>query len=276
MECINFDKHFQAYARAWMRANAAKYRGNVDRMEARMPDVYLQWLNRPADWLGGASPGAYFAAYDDAELLSRWMLDYFIQKIPVPDPLLERLAALGEAGESALLALLSDETAPEEARLTAISMLMEMESLSPMPLYIGWIASRAEQDERAEMAAEALAAMGRAVVQPVLAAVDGATEAGRETFLDILCNFPGEEATYALASRLFVMRPERRALMASFLGKLGDERALPLLLQAMQAPDLAYLDYIELRNAVEALGGEASIERDFSGDPHYESLRRME
>jgi hypothetical protein len=222
MECINFDRHFQAYARAWMRANAAKYRNNVDRMEARMPEVYLQWLNRPADWLGGASPGAYFAPYDDAELLARWMLDYFVQKVPVPDPLLERLVALGDAGEAALLTLLSDEAAPEEARLTAISMLTDMESAAPMPLYIRWIADRAEQDERAEMAAEALAAMGRAVVAPVLAAVEGATESGCETFLDILCNFPGEDATYALASRLFVARPERRALMASLLGKLGD------------------------------------------------------
>ena len=44
----------------------------------------------------------------------------------------------------------------------------------------------------------------------------------------------------------------------------------------MNRPELNYLDYIELRNAVEALGADVPQERDFHGDPYYESLSRME
>lgn len=277
MECINFDERFEQYAAGWMRDNAAKYKNNLNRMEAAMPDVYLKWLNQPADWLGGESPGAYFIRFDSAEMLVEWMIAYFARRVPVPDQLLERLTSLGADAEGALLRLLENDNVPEEARLTTISLLSEMESRAPMARYIAWIAAaRNARDERAEMAAEALGQMGGGVVAPVLEAVKTATAAGREAFADVLCNYPGDPLIYDLTLSLFHTVREKRALYASLLGKLGDERAIPVLSDAMRDDSLNYLDYIELRNAVEALGGDPPPEREFSGDPYYESLRRME
>lgn len=276
MNCINFDDRFEQYTTEWVKANAAKYGNNYDRMEEKMPEVYLQWLNQPADWLDGLSPGTYFAQFDDALALIEWMRTYFESRIPVPDQLLERITALGLPAEKGLLDLLTKNTAPIDARLTAITLLSEMESTLPMALYIEWIVNRTEEDEKAEMAAEALTAMGRAVVQHVLAAVQNASTAGKETFLDVLCNFPGDDAIYHLAVSLFQAEPEKKAQFASLLGKLGDERAIPVLSDALNETALSYLDYIELRNALEAVGGEAPIERAFDGDPYYESLRGME
>lgn len=276
MRCINFDGQFERYATEWMRQNAAQFHNNVDAMEAKMPDVYLQWLNEPADWLDGATPGAYFLRFDDAAALTEMMCEYHRRGVPVPDQLLERLTSLGAEAEEALLALLAREDAPQESVLTAVSLLGEMESSAPMARYVDWIVRRAEHDDRAEMAAEALTAMGAAVVAPVLAHVEEATPSGKETFLDILCNFPGDERILALGLALLRERPEKTALFASLLGKLGDSRAIPALQQALDAPGIHYLDYLELRNAVEALGGDVRCERDFSGDPYYESLRRME
>lgn len=276
MNCINFDDRFEQYTTEWVKANAAKYGNNYDRMEEKMPEVYLQWLNQPADWLDGVSPGTYFAQFDDALMLIAWMRTYFERKVPVPDQLLERITTLGLPAEKGLLALLTENTAPVDARLTAITLLSEMESTLPMALYVEWIANRAAEDDKAEMAAEALTAMGRAVVQPVLTAVQKASVAGKETFLDVLCNFPGDDAIFQLAVAMFQSEQEKRAQFASLLGKLGDERAIPILSDALNEPALSYLDYIELRNALEAVGGEALIERAFDGDPYYESLRGME
>ena len=276
MNCINFDARFERYAGEWMRRNAAAYKNNMDRMEAKIPEVYLQWLNTPMNWLDGRTPGAYFSQYDDAGMLTEWMLAYLANHVPVPDQLLERITALGPAGEAALLALLDNAQAPEEARMSAITMLTEMESVAPMERYVQWIAGRRGQDDVADMAAEALVSMGKPVVGPVLRAVHGATPAGVETFADVLCNFPGDPAIYDLALGMFHACPQKRALYASLLGKLGDARAVEPLLAAMKDPALAYLDYIELRNAIEALGGEAPPAREFAGDPAYESLRRME
>ena len=53
--------------------------------------------------------------------------------------------------------------------------------------------------------------------------------------------------------------------------RLGDTRALPALNQLAEAEGIRYLDYIELRSAIEALGGEAPA-REFYDDPEYEAL----
>ena len=276
MQCISFDEQFQRYTEQWAAENAAHYRNNYDAMEEKMPEVYMRWLNTPADWLNGATPGAFFSQYSDAGMLIDWLRAYFVNRVPVPEQLLERIVDLGGTAQAPLYALLTGADTPGEAVLTAISLLVELQSALPMDLYITWVAERQTQDERADMAAEALVAMGRAVVPGVLAAVPHATPSGQETFTDVLCNFPGEEQIYALALSMFLNRPCNRALYASLLGKLGDARALPALLAVMDAPALNYLDYIELRNAIEALGGDPPPERSFDGDPYYESLRRME
>ena len=44
----------------------------------------------------------------------------------------------------------------------------------------------------------------------------------------------------------------------------------------LAATDISYYEYMELRNAVEALGGEVVREREFYGDPDYEYLRELE
>ena len=70
-------------------------------------------------------------------------------------------------------------------------------------------------------------------------------------------------------------RPEERAFYASLLEKLGDPRALEALEKMLKLTDLNYLDYIEIRNAVESLGGDPGEERTFYGDPDYEAMRNL-
>jgi len=276
VECINFDEKFEQYAIDWMHQNTARYKNNLDALEARMPEVYAQWLQAPQDWLGGVSPGTYFERFDRADELVEWMLDYFREGVPVPDQLLERIAALGEPAEKALDAVLANGFQKEEARMTAVSLLSEMGSLRPMARYIRWIKERGERDDLADLAAEALAAIGDRVVGPILLEAEGATPAGQETFADVLCNFPGNPAIYDLTHALFMSRKQKRTLFASLLSKLGDSRALPALQDAICEDSISYLDFIELRNAIESLGGDAPESPDFAGDPYYESLRGMD
>ena len=46
-------------------------------------------------------------------------------------------------------------------------------------------------------------------------------------------------------------------------------------MRMLDMTDLSYLDYIELRSAVEQLGGDPGEERVFNGDPDYETLRGL-
>ena len=275
MKCINFDRAFERYMAEWIKENSEKYKDDMDVIEDMMPDVYLEFLKKPADFLDGVAPQDYFEQFDNADMLVNWLCDYIAQGVPVPDLLLERVTALGNPAEKSLLALVARDDLPEETQMMAISLLREMESKAPMQRYIDYIASLEEPSDKGDLCAEALMSMGESVVEPILATLSGAGQTGRDIFADVLSNYPGDERIYGLMIERFVTRDERRALFASYLAKLGDERAIPMLKEAAQSPDINYLDYVEVVNAIEALGGERPPEREFSGDPYYESLRQV-
>ena len=275
MKCINFDRAFERYMAEWMKEDSEKYKDDMDVIEDMMPDVYLEFLKKPADFLDGTAPQDYFEQFDNADMLVSWLCDYIAQGVPVPDLLLERVTALGDPAEKSLLALVARDDLPEETQMTAISLLREMESKAPMQRYIDYIASLEEPSDKGDLCAEALMSMGESVIEPILAALSGARQTGRDIFADVLSNYPGDERIYELMIERFVTRDERRALFASYLAKLGDERAIPMLKEAAQSPDINYLDYVEVVNAIEALGGERPPEREFFGDPYYESLRQV-
>jgi len=275
MKCINFDRAFERYMAEWIKENSEKYKDDMDVIEDMMPDVYLEFLKKPADFLDGVAPQDYFEQFDNADMLVNWLCDYIAQGVPVPDLLLERVTALGNPAEKSLLALVARDDLPEETQMTAISLLREMESKAPMQRYIDYIASLEEPSDKGDLCAEVLMSMGESVVEPILATLSGAGQTGRDIFADVLSNYPGDERIYELMIERFVTRDERRALFASYLAKLGDERAIPMLKEAAQSPDINYLDYVEVVNAIEALGGERPPEREFSGDPYYESLRQV-
>lgn len=275
MKCINFDRAFERYMAEWMKENSEKYKDDMDVIEDMMPDVYLEFLKKPADFLDGVAPQDYFEQFDNADMLVNWLCDYIAQGVAVPDLLLERVTALGDPAETSLLALIARDDLPEETQMTAISLLREMESKAPMQRYIDFIASLEEPSDKGDLCAEALMSMGESVVEPILAALSGAGQTGRDIFADVLSNYPGDERIYELMIERFVTRDERRALFASYLAKLSDERAIPMLKEAAQSPDINYLDYVEVVNAIEALGGERPPEREFAGDPYYESLKHV-
>lgn len=275
MKCINFDRAFERYMAEWIKENSEKYKDDMDVIEDMMPDIYLEFLKKPADFLDGVAPQDYFEQFDNADMLVNWLCDYIAQGVPVPDLLLERVTALGNPAEKSLLVLIARDDLPEETQMTAISLLREMESKAPMQRYIDYIASLEEPSDKGDLCAEALMSMGESVVEPILATLSGAGQTGRDIFADVLSNYPGDERIYELMIERFVTRDERRALFASYLAKLGDERAIPMLKEAAQSPDINYLDYVEVVNAIEALGGERPPEREFSGDPYYESLRQV-
>ena len=63
---------------------------------------------------------------------------------------------------------------------------------------------------------------------------------------------------------------------ASYLAAYGDARALPVLMEVIDRDDIDYVEFQELKFAVEALGGEYTKERDFSDDPYYKEIHGVE
>lgn len=274
MPIINFDEHFADFMSEWMKTHQDRY-ATFDEMEEDMPRIYMAFLNTRAKWIGNVTPGAYFTQFEDPKVLVDWLAQYCEEGTPVPDLLLEQITTVGKPCEKRLLELLKDDEAPEEARMTAVGLLREMESTLPKMLYIHWQLNRDSSDELKDNALESLTEMGECVVQPILQELPKANEAGEEALLEVLAHFPGNELIYRLAIRLFKERPERRALFAGYLARIGDDRALPELIAAAEEDKLPYLTFIEIRNAIEQLGG-VCPERNYDDDPEYEALRDLD
>lgn len=272
MELIDFDARFTDYLDAWTEKNAHRFKRPED-MEDEAPEVYLRFLNAPADWLDGATPGAYFERYHNAAELTALLCQYVQQDVPVPDPLLERLTELGE--EEPLLSLLRDSSAPLEARMLGIDLLRQMESTAPMVDYIRWQVERKEHADLLDNALESLSLMGDAARGPAKIAFTAADDEGKEALLDVLSDFPGDEDVFSFALSAFQSKTDKRALYAGYLAKLDDDRALEALLDVAEGNDVSYIDFIEIRSAIERLGSEAPI-RDFSSDPTYQAVQRLQ
>jgi len=272
MQIIDFDARFTEVLNDWIEKNRSRYKRPED-MEDDVPDVYLRWLNQPAEWLDGAAPGAYFERYNSADELCALLCEYIAQGVPVPDPLLDRLEELGD--EKALLALAKDKAAPCEARMAAIELLRQLESTLPMVDFIRWQVERDEEDDLLDNALESLRQMGEGVRKPAKVAFMAANQEGKEALLDVLADYPGDDDVFHFALEQFKTCKDKRALYAGYLAKLEDDHALEALLDVAESDDVSYTDFIEIRSAIERLGSEAPV-KDWSHDPTYRAFKRLQ
>jgi hypothetical protein len=272
MEPIDFDLHFNEALTQWIEKNRHKFKHPED-MEDAAPDFYLEWLATPAAWLDGAAPGEYFNRFTDGQTLVDTLVEYTNSEVPVPDPLLDRLEELGQ--EEPILALVRDKAAPCEARMHGVELLRQLDSRAPMVDYIRWQVDRDSAPDLLDNALESLKLMGSDVYRPAKLAFHVADETGKEALLDVLTDYPCDDEVFAFALSQFKQVTDKRALYAGYLGKLGDDRAMEALLDAAEGEGIPYIDFIEVRNAIERLGGEAPL-RDFSDDPTYAAVKRLQ
>lgn len=273
MTPIDFDGRFSRWLREFLEENQDRF-SDVAQVEALMPQLYDRFVTTPADWLEGQAPEHYFEG-QSAHALVAWITRYEAEGVQVPELLLDTIAREGDRARDALIGLITDLLAPHAARLIAVNLLREMDQPPPMDLYIAWQLERELKDDLADCALEALEAAGEDALPGMLDALPQAGEAGQEALLSVLSRYPGQPGVYETLIRLFDAAPARTAALSAYLGRLGDERALPVLLARAVEAELPYLDFIELRSAIEALGGEAP-ERDFDNDPGYGALSGME
>ncbi len=91
----------------------------------------------------------------------------------------------------------------------------------------------------------------------------------KEYMLEILSRVKmGEERIYNALLSAFESG-ENVPMHASYLAAYGDERALPHLLKRIEDTTIGFVEFQELKYAIEALGGEYNEPRDFTDDKDY-------
>ncbi|MBE5775350.1 MAG: hypothetical protein E7337_15720 [Clostridiales bacterium] len=272
MKIYDFDEKFFEYVRTWIALHPGM---SEKQIEASYNEMMENWLNAPAKWLDGQTPATYFDRYSEPKDLMKLVEEYDKRDIGLPEPLFSRIVSLGETCAPALIRIAANEDRPESLRASCIGMLRDIGTDAPHDMYVDLVCNSKKENDLSEMAADILAAGDGSDIGLLLDRYDSATEYGQTLILDICRFFPGDERIYEHCMEKLRNRPEQRALYASYLAKLGDPRAVETLVKMMQMTDISYLDYIELRNAVEALGGDAGEERTFYGDPDYEAMRNI-
>ena len=272
MKIIDFDKKFFEFARKWVLAHPGL---NEDQIESSYNEMMGEWIAAPADWLDGAAPADYFNRFENADELVQLMKGYSEAKINLPEPLYSRIVEKGEACAPLLKDILADASQGEALRAEAMGMLRDIGTGIADALLEDLVCNACAQNELSEMAAEVLSGRGRETASRLLDRYEVCSDYAQMLILDICCNFPGDERLFQHLIYRLKNDHDRRALWASCLGKLGDERAVQPMQELLGLFDLRYLDYIELRAAVEELGGDAGEERSFYGDPDFEALRNL-
>ena len=137
----------------------------------------------------------------------------------------------------------------------------------PLELFVELLDT--EDDELFELLVSALKEDPDCVREALLnkAEVSGKT---KTAVAEILACGGKDERVFTLLTELFASG-DNVPLYAGYLARYGDERAAAQLYRALDTA--GYADYIEIRNAIESLGGVVDEYRDFSSDPEYIALK---
>ena len=275
MKIFDFDEKFYDYVRTWM---ALHPNITEKQVEASYNEIMLNWLNAPAKWLNGEKPGEYFLRYSEPRELMKLLEEYDKRSIGLPEPLYSRVVSVGEPCVEPLMRMVKNSDNPESLRATALAILRDIGGDAIQPLLVDLVCMSDldnEDDNLYDMAADELASGDGSQVNALLDRYDSVSDFAQMRILEICVNFPGDERIYTHLIEKLRNRPDARAFYASFLGKLGDARAIEELRPFLSLTDIDYMDYIEVRNAIEELGGDPGEERTFYGDPNYEAMRNL-
>ena len=261
---MDFDKLFEEYAMAWFEGHKDEFE-NPEDMEAGLPALYEAWADAPNAALGGVSPRGYFAAITDPDALVKLLRD-----TDEPSALLTDRIAATPGVEKPLVELIKSDCGCR-LKMTAMNLLNDR-GVYPFDIYAGWIRDGSEEADVTDLAVELMAERADLAADLLFPLIDGADLTRRTLIAEILVNAPKDERTYRLLTELFV-NGGNVPLYAGYLGKYGDERAAAMLYRALD--DCNYLEYLEIKNAIERMGGVVDDDRDFSDDEYYKAIKHI-
>ncbi len=258
---IDFDGLFDEKLAEYMQKNSEKY--TEQQWEALIPKLYRKFGETfiPA---AQDTPRGYYASMDGAELVHT-LAAHVKEGVPASDFLCREVEARGDL--NALIGLLSEGN--NELSMLAVNLIgAEKQAFDA---YFDILRNNDSAEELVEAVCEQLKAGADAAKERAIALKrEGVRE---EIMLEILSRCKEkDDAVFEMLLTAFRCAGEELPMRASYLAAYGDVRALPVLLEVIDRDDINFLEYQELKYAIEALGGEYTTPRDFSNDPYFQAV----
>lgn len=260
MKLIDFDGMFDEKLAEYIEANEGKY--SEKQWESVIPKLYAKFGDTFIKSAGN-TPKGYYAAMSDEEL-TETLVRHVKEAVPVSDFLCRELEKR-DCPESLLRLLSSDDE-----QLLTLAVNTAGGNPKAFCAYLDIIAG--DHDEEIK----------DTVADQIKSNADPAKEKALELYgkgiapeymLEILSRCSQkDDRVFDVLIKEFRTAPDEIPMHASYLAAYGDARALPVLLDSIAREDINYVEFQELKYAIEALGGEYTETRDFSDDPYYREV----
>lgn len=260
MKLYDFDGMFDEKLSEYVAKNGGKY--TESEWEDVIPRLYDKFGDTVIKSLG-KTPRGFYSEMTDEQLI-KCLRAHLKQDVPVSEFLCE---AIESRRAVSLLTPLLDGA--ESEREYAMNLIGADDGV--IPKYLEMLVSADNADmkdrcadfikERADLVAEEALKNYKNGVEP-------------EYMLEILSRTTVKnEGVFDALLTAFRTDADNVPMHAGYLAAYGDERALEYLLDKIDEEGISFIEYQELKFAIEALGGEYDKERDFSDDPYYRIIK---
>lgn len=270
MKFENLDKLFELYVQEAVRKNKEKYSSH-EALEDDLGMLFNRFENVRIKTLDGKTPKEYAAELrEDGEIFD-YVSKCLENNIEVTDTICDEVVR-AEGATEYLNGLLYENN--KDAKLLAALLLKEIDDEEVEDIFISVLTNDEMPDEVKTVAFEYLSDGDDCVPEKILEVINSVPEKNQGILVEVLSNFKGrKDVFYWLVTML--QRAEDVPTYAGLLGRYGDTAAIDILKSFASEVDINYVEFVEIRNAVEELGGEMTEEKDFSDDPYYKYINHI-
>lgn len=261
MKLIDFDGIFDKKIAEYIEKNSTKY--TEDEWSDVIPKLYEKFGNTQINAIG-TTPNLYYSSMSDADLAAL-LKEHIKSGVPVSDFLCREMEKRGACDEFLQLLSSSDE------ELLTYAITVNGTSEDAYGKYLDIICSEKISSDVRDAAADMIKENADPVKARLLNMI--ASNTAKEYALDLIARVKErDEAVYNMLLNEFLSNLDNIPKYAHLLSSYGDERYIPYLLEEIKREDISYIDFLELKYAIEKLGGEYNEERNFSSDPYYAQI----
>ncbi|MDE7454171.1 MAG: hypothetical protein K2N22_07175 [Clostridia bacterium] len=261
MKLYDFDGMFDEKLADYLKKNADKHKESegediIPALYKKFGDTYIKAV--------GDTPNGFYAKMSDGELIKA-LSTHLKQGVPVSEFL---CAAIESRNAVELLLPLLDGS--EEERDYAINLIGASEQA--LDKYFEMLLDKNSSEDLKNRCVDYIKENADKVLNRAVENYEKGLEC--EYMLEIMsrCKVRSDKV-FEILLKEFRSDPENLPMHASYLAAYGDERALEYLLDKIDEDGISFIEYQELKFAIEALGGEYTKERDFSNDPYFELIK---
>ena len=257
MKLIDFDGLFDEKLTQFMEENKNKYTEKQwedisPRLYKKFGDTYVAKIK--------CTPKEYYAKMSDSELTEA-LCAHLSGDVPVPEFLCAEIEKRG-AVETLLPLLNGKDTL---SATYAVNLIGEDERA--FESYFALLLNEGADEELKSDVVDIFKRHADEIKEKALIAYQEGK--GKEYMLEILSRVKAREEEIFKTLLSAFLSGEETPMRASYLAAYGDERALPYLLEKIEDKTIGFVEFQELKYAIEALGGEYDEPRDFSDDKDY-------